>query len=435
MPIIDEFLGRYRREYDFYDQAARLVAQKLDAGMQSAGIRGIVTSRAKSPARLEGKIQQRDLKKNYQSVDDVYADIVDLAGARVALYFPGERDQVDRIIVNTFDLTEEVVTFPKSPGEHPNPVYTKRFAGYFASHYRVKLRPNSLSEANLRYADARIEIQVASVLMHAWSEVEHDLIYKPMQGALSVDEYAILDELNGLVIAGEISLERLQRAGEARVAINGREFTNHFELAAFLLNRTGEVIRDPRSDSGLGRVDLLFDFLKELGKNKPDEVAPYLKSLSPDTEKRPLSEQIVDQLLAEDANRYPMYESLAASRIRPAGTEAASGDTNSQRHAAIGEFFMLWGQVESMTQELIFRRTGSRRIHVSPRAILEMGLIDPDVYSKLQEARVVRNRLLHEGDTSRFTMEDVSIVMRRLQEVLPALRGALGDLPSPSVNQ
>lgn len=53
--------------------------------------------------------------------------------------------------------------------------------------------------------------------MHAWSEVEHDLVYKPLNGTLSEEELAILDELNGLVLAGEIALERLQIAGTARI--------------------------------------------------------------------------------------------------------------------------------------------------------------------------------------------------------------------------
>ena len=48
--------------------------------------------------------------------------------------------------------------------------------------------------------------------MHAWSEVEHDLVYKPLNGTLSEEELAILDELNGLVLAGEIALERLHIA-------------------------------------------------------------------------------------------------------------------------------------------------------------------------------------------------------------------------------
>ncbi|WP_213202479.1 hypothetical protein [Erwinia rhapontici] len=41
------------------------------------------------------------------------------------------------------------------------------------------------------------------MLMHARSEVEHELVYKPFQGNLSREEHMILDEINGLVLAGE----------------------------------------------------------------------------------------------------------------------------------------------------------------------------------------------------------------------------------------
>src|SRR5438034_280212 len=114
MGLIEEFLGRYRKEFDFYDQAARLVAQTLDAGLQAAGIRSIVTSRAKSVLRLESKIRKRaaDPKKHFATVDDIFDDIVDLAGARVALYFPGEREQVDTLVKNLFVLTAAPKKFP-----------------------------------------------------------------------------------------------------------------------------------------------------------------------------------------------------------------------------------------------------------------------------------------------------------------------------------
>jgi ppGpp synthetase/RelA/SpoT-type nucleotidyltranferase len=52
--------------------------------------------------------------------------------------------------------------------------------------------------------------------MHAWSEVEHDLVYKPLDGDFSPEEYA-LDQLNGLVLAGEMALETLQKAQQARL--------------------------------------------------------------------------------------------------------------------------------------------------------------------------------------------------------------------------
>src|SRR5437763_624492 len=233
MGLIEEFIARYRREFDYYDQTARLVAQALDSNLQAAGIRSMVTSRAKSPSRLEAKVRQRARSKTYATPEDISADIVVLAGARVALYFPGERDQVDRLVRQLFVLLEPSKEFPASS----KPTYKKRFSGYWATHYRVQLKESSLGTAQQRYAEARVEIQVASVLMHAWSEVEHDLVYKPFEGTLSDTEYAILDELNGLVIAGEIALELLQKAGETRVAGSERQFENHYDLASHLLSR------------------------------------------------------------------------------------------------------------------------------------------------------------------------------------------------------
>src|SRR6266487_5274484 len=127
MGLVEAFVVRYRKEFDFYDQAARLVAQGLDINLQAAGIRSIVTSRAKSAVRLEAKVRQRLAEKAYASVDDIYNDIVDLAGARVALYFPGERQQVDALVKNLFILTAPPKEFPSQSSP---PTYDKRFSGY-----------------------------------------------------------------------------------------------------------------------------------------------------------------------------------------------------------------------------------------------------------------------------------------------------------------
>jgi ppGpp synthetase/RelA/SpoT-type nucleotidyltranferase len=184
MGVIEDFIGRYRKEYDFYDQAARLAAQLLEARLQAAGVRSIVTSRAKAVGKLETKVRDRSKRKSYDSVEAIYGDIPDLAGARVALYFPAQHDQVG-LLINELFVVEKTKSFPDgSP-----PKYQKRFSGYSATHYRVRLRESSLVDSQKRYAEAPIEIQVASVLMHAWSEVEHDLVYKPYQGVLSEDEY------------------------------------------------------------------------------------------------------------------------------------------------------------------------------------------------------------------------------------------------------
>ena len=88
MKIINDFIARYRRELDFYDRAARLVAQRIELIMQSSGIHAMVTSRAKDPEWLRDKVEERAKDGRYATVDDIYEDIVDLAGVRISLLGP-----------------------------------------------------------------------------------------------------------------------------------------------------------------------------------------------------------------------------------------------------------------------------------------------------------------------------------------------------------
>lgn len=263
--IINEFLSRYEKEFDFYQNLAVNIERKIKNELSRYGVRTIVSSRAKSTSRLDVKLEDRNGKKNYKTVNDIYEDIVDLAGVRVALYFPGDMKTVEEIIKKNFKI-HKVKRFPESEGKKKIGEYLKVFDGYSAVHFRVSLNDES------RYGNNHcVEIQVASVLMHAWSEVEHDLIYKPLQGDLSYEELMILDEINGLVLSGNIALERLQKAGQNRVNNESNNiFLNHYDLAAFLLSKIeiNEEFFDFRT---------LFFLLKSMNLNKKDEITKLLE--------------------------------------------------------------------------------------------------------------------------------------------------------------
>lgn len=423
MGLIEDFVNRYRKEYDFHDQAARLVAQMLDAALQSAGIRAIVTSRAKSPTRLEAKLRQRSGTKGYATIDDIYRDIVDLAGARVALYFPAERDQAGKLIDDLFVLTDSSKEFPAGSA----PSYGKRFSGYWATHYRVRLRESLLNEAQRRYAEAVVEVQVASVLMHAWAEVEHDLVYKPAQGCLSEEEYAILDELNGLVITGEIALERLQRAGEARVAASDRRFGNHYDIAAYLLDKAGPALKGPAPDAALGRVDLLYALLERLDLATPERLVRYLDALSHDTERRPVAEQIVDRLLAEDETRYRLYENIRAARHRdPRAWMEQAPEVGREVHAAIGFFLAKWIELERMTRDIVLERTGERTLMLpTDRTLQRLEVSNNRTRAEIESIRRLRNNLVHG-----IEVPDAAALReagQRLEAIIPELQRAIRD--------
>jgi len=418
MGLIEDFIARYTKEYDFYDQAGRLAARLLERDLQTAGVRSIVTSRAKSIARLQDKCRQREQDRGaYSSVDKIFDDIKDLAGVRVALYFPAEGGQVEGIINRLFHVAMTKREFSASSKNSSG----RKFSGYSATHYLVQLKEQDLSDQEKRYAAARIEIQVASVLMHAWSEVEHDLVYKPLEGDLSEEEYAALDQLNGLVLAGEIALEMLHKAGQARVAVKGRKIANHYDLAVHLLSRAEEMTGKPVNDAGLGRVDLLFDLISELKINTAEQLAPYLEALHGNVELRPLSEQIIDALLAEDAGRYEVYSSIRARRT-PMFYETSPEEQDI--HRQVGAFMARWISLEALLREVV-PPDGRRALVVNIDLLNKLGLLDKDTLVQLDRLRRMRNNLVHGIEIP--PVADLAEAAQRIEEIRNEIIRRYGD--------
>jgi ppGpp synthetase/RelA/SpoT-type nucleotidyltranferase len=308
MSVINGFIKYYTQRLEFYREAARVCAQLCETNMEQIGIRTIVTSRAKKTERLRDKLLKRDQTKKYTSFEEIMEDIADLSGVRIALYFPGDLYKVQQFIEASFQV-KECRTFPevqRNPSDEPSE-YRKRFTGYWATHYRIYMKGKNIPEEAKKYSDTLIEIQIASVLMHAWSEVEHDLVYKPYSGEVSYEEYQILDELNGLVLAGEIALERLQKAVKNRVSEVGQEFNNHYELAMFLYNKLGSASEASRRNTVLGRVDLLYQCIKASDYNKPENLKELLVHVDTDTKNKPVVDQIIDRIKEKHPQLYERY--------------------------------------------------------------------------------------------------------------------------------
>ncbi len=271
MGVIDNFIRQYEKEYDFYKQLARLSHDILESEIINRGIKAMISSRAKRIDRLKEKVENRNKTKNYKSKSAIEKDIVDLAGIRVALYFPADRKIIDELIHDLFEIVE-VKNFPVNSHK---PKFEKRFSGYWATHYRVKLKKSD--EIDKRFTDTVFEIQVASVLMHAWSEVEHDLVYKPFSGDLSEEELSILDQINGLVLAGELALERLQKAITERTSKQD-EVTDKYEL-------TNLIHYNYNNDNNnkilnLGNTEYINNYLKAVEKLQTSDILKSFNSIN-----------------------------------------------------------------------------------------------------------------------------------------------------------
>ena len=386
MDLISQFIENYRKKYTFYENAGRLAAKQLETALQAAGIRAIVTSRAKNPGRLRNKAILRNSEREtpYRSMKEIYDDMFDLAGVRVSLYFPGDRDKAGALINDLFTVLEN----KQFPEQSKPPTYNKRFSGYWANHYRAHMKEESLDKSQQKYAAARIEIQVASVLMHAWSEVEHDLVYKPLSGTLSEEELAIIDELNGLVLAGEIALERLQSAGNERVQSKNATFGSQYELASYLYNYLSNNFRREDIELRMGNIELLFKLLSRLKMNGVKEIEPVLKSVKFEKDRRNISQQIIDQIITGNEKRYQIYREL---RI--------AGDADEVAGNSITYFFNQWVPLEHFLNRISYKSSPKTRGAFNINTLKRLDILDKECLNKIVALRKTRNVLIHNIET------------------------------------
>lgn len=417
MDLINQFIENYKKKLNFYETAGHLAARQLESALQAAGIRAMVTSRAKSPGRLKSKVLRRNAKRTapYKNMREIYEDIADLSGVRVSLYFPGDRDKANSLIVDLFTILET----KQFPEQSKPPSYNKRFSGYWANHYRAHMKEESLDNAQKKYATARIEIQVASVLMHAWSEVEHDLVYKPLQGTLSEEELAIIDELNGLVLAGEIALERLQSAGDERIKNKSETFGSQYELASYLYNYLSNNFRREDIELRMGNIELLFKLISKLKMNSVKEIEPVLKSVKFEKDRRNISQQIIDQIITGNEKRYQIYQELRT------GNEADEAANN-----AIVYFFNQWVPLEHFLNRITYKSSPKTKGAFNINTLKRMDLLDKECLNKIVALRKTRNVLIHNIEIPE--VDDLLAQGSEARDLLLKLTEQFSSLPEPS---
>lgn len=123
-----------------------------------------ISGRVKDRVSLDKKLTR---KGKYKSINE----ITDLVGIRIITFFENEVDTVANLIKDEFEIDisnsidKRIIEFD-------------RF-GYSSLHFVASL--NSSRKKLLEYKNFKsfkFEIQIRSILQHAWAEIEHDLGYK-----------------------------------------------------------------------------------------------------------------------------------------------------------------------------------------------------------------------------------------------------------------
>jgi ppGpp synthetase/RelA/SpoT-type nucleotidyltranferase len=394
MNVIDVFLQQYTKEYDYFYELAKRVANICETLLQRNGIHAVVTYRAKRPDSLKEKLIKRNEIKKYECIEQIYQDIADLAGVRIANYFPGDRGEIARLIEAEF-ITEKTKYFPNPEITTPFMLsYKRRFAGYDAIHFRIRIKDVRLEDSKKRFSQSLVEIQIASALMHAWAEVEHDLAYKPKVGGLSEEEHRILDELNGMVLSGEIALERLQKAFNQRISKIQHSFNNHYELAALIREK---IVMESPYNSYMGRADILYRFLQKINKDKPKDICRYIEIAGNIKQSRTIVRKMVD-LILEDYPQY--YNSYIEAKYEVYGITAHLAEESlsfiQRDNAKLNQFVDLWGELQVEAKKLydaleIIECQDSEKLDVYECRLIVMLQLLGIADEQIEEARYLYN--------------------------------------------
>ncbi len=162
---VNEWVDEYKDYYPKYEKLTNKNRRLIEELLEAEGIKAMVEARTKSIDSFATKIK----KKSYNKL---ITDVTDLSGIRIIAY---SLDDVERIasIVNR----EFVIDLEKSINK-AKVLDVDRF-GYLSQHFVVKVRTDRsklLEWADL--TDLCAEIQVRTVLQHAWAAISHFLDYK-----------------------------------------------------------------------------------------------------------------------------------------------------------------------------------------------------------------------------------------------------------------
>ena len=98
--------------------------------------------------------------------------ITDLAGIRIICYVESDIEKICKVIEDNFEID-----LPNS-GDKSELLGTDK-VGYKSVHYVAKLNSQRLSLPEYgNFSKSKFEIQVRTILQHAWAEIEHDRNYK-----------------------------------------------------------------------------------------------------------------------------------------------------------------------------------------------------------------------------------------------------------------
>ena len=249
-------LNEYRKNRPLFERMQSLILNKIRTRLDENHILiAALESRIKTEESLAGKLVRKGYK--YHSLSDV----TDIVGLRIVTFYNNEVDLISAHVEQLLDIDWE------NSIDKRKMLDTDRF-GYLSQHYICRI-PESLYKDPDRpeINQIRFELQIRSLLQHAWANLYHDMGYKN-DVEIPVAYQRDMSRLAGLLELADEQFTRIRReitdyrrnvqslvamGNFNEVPLNGDTFNSYIELKPYL--RLAEKI------AGISNAQLFEDSL------------------------------------------------------------------------------------------------------------------------------------------------------------------------------
>ncbi len=154
----------YNALVPIYEKLATNLKRDLESLIIKAGIETLpISYRIKTFDSLWGKKERKGYTEPLDETEDI-------CGLRIVCFYPSDIEKLSDLIQTEFVVLEKT---DKQELLDPD-----KF-GYRSHHYIIKLKEEWLEAPCYRgLGDLKVELQVRTILMHAWADISHKLEYK-----------------------------------------------------------------------------------------------------------------------------------------------------------------------------------------------------------------------------------------------------------------
>ena len=170
MTNLQQLHQRYQEFCTRYPNAAADFLGAIEDVLSDAGLTyDHVTARVKEWRSLRSKSRKRR-PDGMLMYPHPWQDIHDLIGVRVTTYHSTEIPRIIEALTEVFEVRRSV--------DKTAQTRVSGSFGYGSHHLILRVPPARVAPVLQAYAGREFEVQIRTVLQHAWAEFEHDIRYK-----------------------------------------------------------------------------------------------------------------------------------------------------------------------------------------------------------------------------------------------------------------